>query len=114
MKSINAKNFNNNLLAKILSNIKYASNLTKNFHGQYPVSLNFIKGKYFGKTALQSLLNQTNCVGARMYYGLKADQTQCLVFVGVDSNGNDLVNGEIMENGILSPTNCSNSNSLNS
>jgi hypothetical protein len=48
-----------------------------------------------------------------MYYGLKADQTQCLVIVGVDSNGNDMTTGEIMEMGLPCPTRCSDDNALN-
>ncbi|MCF8428821.1 MAG: hypothetical protein K9G64_01705 [Bacteroidia bacterium] len=90
-----------------------AADLTKNYRDQFAVGVNYIKGEYFGKTALQSLLNQSNCVGARMYYGLKADQTQCLVIVGVDSDGNDLTECEIMENGFLCPSHCSSSNVLN-
>ena len=91
-----------------------AADLTKNYRDQFTAEENYIKGEYFGKTALQSLLNQTNCVGARMYYGLKADQTQCLVIVGVDGSGNDLTTGQIMELGLPCPAQCSTINTLNS
>ena len=90
-----------------------AAELTARYRTQFSAGTFYIKGEYFGKNALNSLLNQTGCVGARMYYGLKADQTQCLVIVGVDSNGNDMTTGEIMEMGLPCPTRCSDDNALN-
>ncbi len=104
-------NFTGNEIHDI--SLQDAADLTKNYRDQFSTEENYIKGEYFGKTALQTLLNQTNCVGARIYYGLKADQTQCLVIVGVDGDGNDLTEGEIMENGFLCPSHCSSSNVLN-
>jgi hypothetical protein len=91
-----------------------ASELTKNYRDQFDAETSYIKGEYFGKTALQSLLKQTDCVGARIYYGLKANGTPCLVIVGVDGDGNDITTGEIMEFGALCPSNCSADNELNS
>jgi hypothetical protein len=90
-----------------------AAELTARYRAQFSAGTFYIKGEYFGKNALNSLLNQTGCVGARMYYGLKADQTQCLVIVGVDSNGNDMTTGEIMEMGLPCPVTCSVDNALN-
>jgi hypothetical protein len=62
------------------------------------------------------MLNQPNCVGTRIYYGLKDDGTQCLVLVGVDSDGNDLIDKDdkILDMGNLCPTLCSKDNPLNS
>lgn len=91
-----------------------ASELTARYRNQFSEGTFYIKGEYFGKNALISLLNQQGCVGARMYYGLKANQTQCLVIVGVDGNGNDITTGEIMEFGYPCPTQCSIDNDLNS
>ena len=91
-----------------------ASELTKNYRDQIDAETSYIKGEYFGKTALQSLLNQTDCVGARIYYGLKASGIPCLVIVGVDVDGNDITTGEIMEYGTLCPPDCSTANALNS
>jgi hypothetical protein len=90
-----------------------AAELTARYRAQFSAGTFYIKGEYFGKNALNSLLNQQGCVGARMYYGLKADQTQCLVIVGVDANGNDMTAGEIMEFGQPCPNNCSVDNALN-
>jgi hypothetical protein len=105
-------NFTGNEIHDI--SLQDAADLTKNYRNQFTVGVNYIKGEYFGKTALQSLLNQTNCVGARMYFGLKADQSQCLVIVGVDGNGNDLTTGNIMDYGLPCPAHCSSANELNS
>ena len=105
-------NFTGNEIHDI--SLQDAADLTKNYRNQFSTEENYINGEYFGKSALQSLLNQTNCVGARMYYGLKADQTQCLVIVGVDDSGNDLVNGIILDLGVPCPSSCSTSNDLNS
>jgi hypothetical protein len=90
-----------------------AAELTKRYRNQFAAGTDYIKGEYFGKTALISLLSQNDCVGARMYYGLKADQSQCLVIVGVDGNGNDMTTGEIMEYGLPCPNHCSLENVLN-
>lgn len=91
-----------------------AADLTKNYRDQFTADQIYIKGEYFGKTALQSLLNQKNCVGTRIYYGLKPDLSQCLVLVGVDGSGNDMVNGIILDLGVPCPNSCSTSNALNS
>lgn len=90
-----------------------AAELTARYRAQFNAETFYIKGEYFGKNALNSLLNQVGCVGARMYYGLKADQSQCLVIVGVDSSGNDITTGEIMDFGIPCPNACSVDNALN-
>lgn len=45
----------------------------------------------FDASAIQAILNQQGCVEFRAYFGMKEDKTVCLVFVGVDANGNDIV-----------------------
>jgi hypothetical protein len=94
--------------------LKDAAALTKRYRDQFSVETPYIKGEYFGKTALLSLLSQTGCVGTRIYYGLKADDTQCLVLVGVDGDGNDMTTGDIMEYVLPCPAHCSQANELNS
>lgn len=91
-----------------------ASELTKNYRDQFDAETSYIKGEYFGKTALQSLLSQTDCVGARIYYGLKPSGIPCLVIVGVDGDGNDITTGDLMEYGWPCPSSCSADNDLNS
>lgn len=45
----------------------------------------------FDATAIQAILNQPGCVQFRAYYGLKADLSLCVIFVGVNANGDDMV-----------------------
>lgn len=90
-----------------------AAELTSNYRATLSSSADVI-GEYFGKEALISLLNQTNCVGARVYYGLDDNGVKKLVLVGVDTDGNDLYENKLMERGLNCPPYCSTSNPLNS
>jgi hypothetical protein len=45
---------------------------------------------YFGGNAIKKVLEQSGCVGIRLYYGKHADGSSALVIVGVDHNGNDI------------------------
>ena len=56
-----------------------------------------IKAHTAGKNKLNSILNQTGCVGIRTYYAIDDQGNKCLVMVGVDANENDLENGVILE-----------------
>jgi hypothetical protein len=69
---------------------------------------------YFSKSALQKVLDQPNCIGIRIYYALSNDGKQEFVISGVNSEENDLYNGELLEYGVGCPPNCSISNPLNS
>lgn len=69
---------------------------------------------FIGKNKLMRLLEQENCVGVRIYYGLDENDEQNLVFVGADENENDLVNGVIVEYTPKCPPKCSEKNPLNS
>jgi hypothetical protein len=73
-----------------------------------------LKGGFFGKDAIQAILNQADCVGIRYYYGLDSNNVQVLVLVGTKANGNDLVNGELAEISIPCPDSCGENNDLNS
>jgi len=90
-----------------------ASALTKNFRDSQSGS-GFILGEYFSKDAINSVLNQTNCVGIRIYYGLDSSNVPKQVIVGVLANENDMTSGAILEFGSPCPPGCSTSNSLNS
>ncbi len=43
-------------------------------------------------SAIQAILKQQGCVEFRAYYGMKEDKTVCLIFIGVDAQGNDIIN----------------------
>ncbi len=45
----------------------------------------------FDKDLIVSILNQKGCVEMRAYFGMKDDKSVCLIFVGVDENGVDIV-----------------------
>ena len=91
-----------------------ASILTERYRNQFSSTQLFIKGEFFGKQAIQNLINEPNCVGIRIYYGLNENNIPKLVIVGVDFNENDLIQGSILDFGKLCPPACSNSNPLNS
>jgi hypothetical protein len=69
---------------------------------------------FIGKNKLLELLEQENCVGVRIYYGIDENGEQNLVFVGADENENDLVNGVIVEYAPKCPPKCSEKNPWNS
>jgi hypothetical protein len=90
-----------------------AADLTQRFRDNLPVIDNTI-AEYFSKSALENLLNQQNCVGIRVYYGIDSDMKKHLVIVGVNSDGNDLYEGDLMELGRECPPYCPDTNPLNS
>lgn len=73
-----------------------------------------INGGFFGRDALEAILNQENCIGIRYYYGLDENNKQVMVLVGVNTEENDIVHGELAERSIICPPHCSESNALNS
>ncbi|MHC5310945.1 hypothetical protein ACYSNM_12945 [Myroides sp. LJL116] len=72
-----------------------------------------IKSYFVGVEKLQELLKQDNCIGMRIYPGIneQTDKTN-LVLVGVDTRGNDISEGVILEELIICPPFCSVENSL--
>jgi hypothetical protein len=75
---------------------------------------NAIKGHFFGKNAINSLLNQTGCMGIRMYYGNNVTTGEKeLILVGVSADGNDMTQ-MVMDISKPCPKYCSTPNSLNS
>lgn len=73
-----------------------------------------IKGGYFHRKDLDDLLAQSGCVGIRYYYGRKEDGQDTLIVVGVDTAGDDISKGVVMEDSFLCPPWCGTGNSLNS
>lgn len=84
--------------------------LTARHRAKYP---NGTKGVVYGNDLIQQLLDNPGCVGVRMYFAQESDGSQTVVLVGVDAEGNDLLN-LIVENGIKCPPHCGDSNALNS
>lgn len=71
-------------------------------------------GHAVGKKLFNSILDQSGCVGIRIYYALDENDEKQLVLVGVDSDGNDMASGVIVDKSISCPTRCSFKNPLNS
>ncbi len=82
-------------------------------------SSSLILGHFLGKEKLLELLNQSECVGLRIYHGRSGTSglTPEIVVVGVDSNENDILptsNALILDRSLPCPPTCGNSNALNS
>ena len=89
-----------------------AAELTKRYRDQ--MNSTDRKGGFFGKEKLLQILNQTDCVGIRYYYGLDRDNKQVLVLTGVLANEDDMVDGVLAELALPCPRRCGNDNALNS
>lgn len=71
-------------------------------------------GHFMGKDILNQILAQAGCMGIRTYYGLDARGKRELLFVGVDSNENDMTSGIVADMSEPCPSKCSTPNPLNS
>lgn len=91
--------------------LQEASALTANFRNGKPIET--IIGHYYGKQAIQNILNQEDCVGIRIYYAQDTNNSPKLVIVGVKANQDDIYNGLIAEFGNACPNQCSIANPLN-
>lgn len=89
-----------------------ASRWTANFRKTVPAG--DIIAHFIGKEKLLDILNQEDCVGARIYYGIGDDGKKNLVFVGASADENDMVDGLIVEKVFGCPPRCSERNLLNS
>ena len=49
------------------------------------------KAHFFGKEKILKLLNEDECVGIRIYYGLDENEDQKLFIVAVEANMNDIL-----------------------
>ena len=68
----------------------------------------------FDKSLIESVINESTEVdGVRIYMGLKEDDEQCVVVVGVNSNGEDLTDNTIIEMATPCPSYCDPSSYFN-
>lgn len=72
-----------------------------------------VKGEFFGRAAIETLLQQADCVGIRCYFGRRENDDLALVITGVVENGDDIYPGHVMENGAPCPPVCGSANGLN-
>lgn len=90
--------------------LEQGAELTARYRANHPES---IKAGAVGRTHVEALLNQSDCRGIRIYLGESAEGKTEFVLVGVDSNGNDILD-LIVDKLFPCPFNCSSSNPLNS
>ncbi len=64
------------------------------------------RGHFYGKDAIQAILNQEGCVGIRIYYALDERAAKQLIIVGTKADENDLYNGLLAERSIPCPPLC--------
>lgn len=83
---------------------------TTKYRDQFP---NTIIAQYMGKDLINAILAQTECVGIRVYKGLNDNDEERFIFVGVDANENDLVDGVLIDESFPSPPYSSVLNVLN-
>lgn len=67
----------------------------------------------FPRDCYEAILKQDGCVGIRIYFGRGTDQKMSPVLVGVDMVGNDMVDGDLMQNSFPCPPVCPKGSILN-
>jgi hypothetical protein len=85
--------------------------LTKEFRKRFSTQP---KGYFFSKDTLQSMLDTTNSVGIRFYFGSDTDGKLKLVFCACAANENDIYGDIVGDGGNICPPACGVANSLNS
>jgi hypothetical protein len=71
-----------------------ASDLTKRHRKEHPKDDH---GGFFHREAFEALLKQSGCAGIRIYRGKAEKGTHHFVMVGVNQEGNDMIEGGVME-----------------
>lgn len=72
------------------------------------------KGGFFGKDAVQKILEQPGCVGLRYYLGANQRGRRVVCLMGADRAGRDMADGYLAEFSFWCPPFCSDDNFLNS
>ena len=89
-----------------------ASGWTANYRRTIPTGE--IISQFVGRNKIMEILNQDDCMGVRIYYGIGDDGKKNLILVGAEADENDMVDGIIVERLFPCPPLCSGRNSLNS
>ena len=89
-----------------------ASGWTANFRNAVPSGTTL--AHFFGKDHINDILNQSGCMGIRVYNGIDDEGEKVLIMVGADANEDDMTNGVIVEKAVKCPSICGVSNPLNS
>ncbi len=89
-----------------------ASKMTRNF--QLQAAPDQIIGGFFGKDAVLAIISQEGAVGMRYYYGMDDEGTPHIILIGVEADGNDMIEGLLAERALPCPPACPEPNGLNS
>lgn len=65
------------------------------------------KGVFIGRDHVLDILNETGCMGIRVYFAVDAANEYTIVMVGADANESDMLAGPIVEVGAKCPPLCS-------
>ncbi|MES2285301.1 MAG: hypothetical protein V4547_06390 [Bacteroidota bacterium] len=87
-----------------------AAEWTRNYRDANPGAT---KGHFYGEDAILAIINQTGCVGIRIYYAIDNSGVKQLIIAGANTSENDLYTGLLAERGIACPTHCGVNNPLN-
>ena len=91
--------------------LKDAAKMTENY--RTTAGAGAFLGGYFGKIALQAILNQQGCTGIRIYNARNDAGEPNFVLVGVKSDGEDLTDGSLAEYSMGCPPFCPTASALN-
>lgn len=69
---------------------------------------------FFGREKIKEILNQPDCMGIRIYFGVNDDGEKALILVGAEANEDDQIDGLIIDKAVPCPTMCGSANGLNS
>ncbi len=69
-------------------------------------------GFFYGKDSLLAVLSKPNCIGLRIYFGLKSNGSTSLVLLGVDTSNSDMLSGPLTDTGYPCPPFCDTSKTL--
>jgi hypothetical protein len=72
------------------------------------------KAHMFPRDVFEALLKDPKVRGIRLYHGRNNNNETSMIAVGVDENGDDLLDGDIFDRGFPCPPVCGGGNSLNS
>lgn len=80
--------------------------LTANYRKSKGDKAETVRAHFFGRDILQDILNQENCAGIRMYYGLDENEGRQQVLVGVAADGQDMEAGIVADRLRICPPDC--------
>jgi len=83
--------------------LKDAKALIEAYRSRHPDE---VRAHYFGKEIIANILNQRDCVGIRIHYGVDERGAKQLVVTGVTPDGHDLFEGVLGEKSWPCPPYC--------